>query len=147
MKKIISIFLILFSAFLIAQPPHQQSPPEKRMERMNKLTAEQQATLWSKKMTLELDLNDTQEQQVYALVLSKANTHKKRRANRPKKRPNSEEMYQMQVDLLEEKIAMKKAMKSILTPEQYGLWEKSQKKKELMKKKHLKGKKKQKNKH
>ncbi len=48
MKKIISIFLILFSAFLIAQPP-QQSPPEKRMERMNKLTAEQQATLWSKK--------------------------------------------------------------------------------------------------
>jgi Spy/CpxP family protein refolding chaperone len=146
MKKIISIFLILFSAFLIAQPP-QQSPPEKRMERMNKLTAEQQATLWSKKMTLELDLNDTQEQQVYALVLSKANTHKKRRANRPKKRPNSEEMYQMQVDLLEEKIAMKKAMKSILTPEQYGLWEKSQKKKELMKKKHLKGKKKQKIKH
>lgn len=147
MKKIISIFLILFSAFLIAQPPHQQSPPEKRMERMNKLTAEQQATLWSKKMTLELDLNDTQEQQVYALVLSKANTHKKRRANRPKKRPNSEEMYQMQVDLLEEKIAMKKAMKSILTTEQYGLWEKSQKKKELMKKKHLKGKKKQKIKH
>ena len=123
MKKIISIFLILFSAFLIAQPP-QQSPPEKRMERMNKLTAEQQATLWSKKMTLELDLNDTQEQQVYALVLSKANTHKKRRANSPKERPNSEEMYQMQVDLLEEKIAMKKAMKSILTPEQYGLWEK-----------------------
>jgi Spy/CpxP family protein refolding chaperone len=117
------------------------------MERMNKLTAEQQATLWSKKMTLELDLNDTQEQQVYALVLSKANTHKKRRANRPKERPNSEEMYQMQVDLLEEKIAMKKAMKSILTPEQYGLWEKSQKKKELMKKKHLKGKKKQKIKH
>jgi Spy/CpxP family protein refolding chaperone len=128
MKKIISIFLILFSAFLIAQPPHQQSPPEKGME-------------------LELDLNDTQEQQVYALVLSKANTHKKRRANRPKERPNSEEMYQMQVDLLEEKIAMKKAMKSILTPKQYGLWEKSQKKKELMKKKHLKGKKKQKIKH
>ncbi|MGB0479976.1 MAG: hypothetical protein ACPGHD_03940 [Flavobacteriaceae bacterium] len=147
MKKIISIFLILFSAFLIAQPPHQQSPPEKRMERMNKLTAEQQATLWSKKMTLELDLNDTQEQQVYTLVLSKANTHKKRRANRPKKRPNSDEMYQMQVNLLEEKIAMKKAMKSILTTEQYGLWEKSQKKKELMKKKHLKGKKKQKIKH
>lgn len=146
MKKIISIFLILFSAFLIAQPP-QQSPPEKRMERMNKLTAEQQATLWSKKMTLELDLNDTQEQQLYALVLNKANTYKKRRANRLKERPNSEEKYQMQVDLLEEKIAMKKAMKSILTPEQYGLWEKSQKKKELMKKKHLKGKKKQKIKH
>ena len=147
MKKIISIFLILFSAFLIAQPPHQQSPPEKGMERMNKLTAEQQATLWSKKMTLELDLNDTQEQQLYALVLNKANNYKKRRANRLKERPNSEEKYQMQVDLLEEKIAMKKAMKSILTAEQYGLWEKSQKKKELMKKKHLKGKKKQKNKH
>ncbi|MDA8531508.1 hypothetical protein N9K44_01300 [Flavobacteriaceae bacterium] len=147
MKKIISIFLLLFSAFIIAQPPHQQSAPEKRMERMNKLTAEQQAKLWSKKMTLELDLNDTQEQQVYALALNKANTHKKRRANRPKERPNSEEMYQMQVDLLEEKIAMKKAMKSILTPEQYGLWEKSQKKKELMKKKHLKGEKKQKNKY
>ena len=147
MKKIISIFLLLFSGFLMAQPPHQQSPPEKRMERMNKLTAEQQATLWSKKMTLELDLNDTQEQQLYALVLNKANTHKKRRANRLKERPNSEEKYQMQVDLLEEKIAMKKAMKSILTAEQYGLWEKSQKKKELMKKKHLKGKKKQKIKH
>ncbi len=97
-------------------------------------------------MTLELDLNDTQEQQVYALVLSKANTHKKRRANRPKERPNSEEKYQMQVDLLEEKIAMKKAMKSILTTEQYGLWEKSQKKR-AYEKKHLKGKKKQKIKH
>ena len=49
MKKIISIFLILFSAFLIAQPPHQQSPPEKRMERMNKLTAEQQEELKKKR--------------------------------------------------------------------------------------------------
>ena len=48
----------------------------------------------------------------------------------------------MKVDQLDEKIAMKKAMKSILTSEQFEIWKKKTKKKGHMKKKHLEQKKK-----
>jgi hypothetical protein len=142
MKTILSVLVLLISFSVVGQPPHEGVKREKRMEKMKKMTPEQQATLWSKKMTLELDLNESQQEQVHALILNKVNKQKERRANRPKERPSDTEIYQMKVNQLDEKIAMKKAMKSILTPAQFEIWEKKTKKKEHMKRKHLEQKKK-----
>ena len=142
MRTILSVLVLLISFSAVGQPPHEGQKGEKRMEKMKKMTPEQQATLWSKKMTLELDLNESQQEQVHALILNKVNKQKERRANRPKERPSDTEIYQMKVNQLDEKIAMKKAMKSILTPAQFEIWEKKTKKKEHMKRKHLEQKKK-----
>ncbi len=142
MRTILSVLVLLISFSAVGQPPHEGQKREKRMEKMKKMTPEQQATLWSKKMTLELDLNESQQEQVHALILNKVNKQKERRANRPKERPSDTEIYQMKVNQLDEKIAMKKAMKSILTPAQFEIWEKKTKKKEHMKRKHLEQKKK-----
>ena len=142
MRTILSVLVLLISFSVVGQPPHEGVKREKRMEKMKKMTPEQQATLWSKKMTLELDLNEAQQEQVHALILNKVNKQKERRANRPKERPSDTEIYQMKVNQLDEKIAMKKAMKSILTPAQFEIWEKKTKKKEHMKRKHLEQKKK-----
>lgn len=142
MRTILSVLVILISFSAAGQPPHEGTKREKRMEKMKNMTPEQQATLWSKKMTLELDLNESQQEQVYALILNKVNKQKERRANRPKERPGDAKLYQMKVEQLDEKIAMKKAMKSILTSEQFEIWEKKTKKKEHIKRKHLQQKKK-----
>lgn len=136
MKTILSVLVMIIGFSAIGQPPHAGTKGEKRMEKIKNMTPEQHATLWSKKMTLELDLNESQQKQVYDLVLNKANNQKKRRTNRPKERPSDTELYQMKVDQLDEKIAMKKSMKSILTPAQYEIWEDKTKQRELMKKKH-----------
>lgn len=142
MKTILSVLVLLISFSATGQPPHEGIKREKRMENIKNMTPEQHATLWSKKMTLELDLNESQQEQVYDLILNKVNKQKERRANRPKERPSDTELYQMKVDRLDEKIAMKKAMKSILNSEQFEIWERKTKKKEQLKKKHLEHKKK-----
>jgi len=145
MKTIFSVLVLLISFSAVGQPPHEGIKREKRMENIKNMTPEQQATLWTKKMTLELDLNESQQEQVHDLILNKVNKQRERRANRPKERPSDTEIYQMKVDQLDEKIAMKKAMKSILNSEQFEIWEKKTKKKEHMKRKHLEQKKKYKN--
>ena len=82
-------------------------------------------------MTLELDLNETQQDQMYALILEKAKTRDKRFKNLPKERPNKEQIYKMEVDRLDQEIAMKKSLKSILTERQLELWELIENKKSL----------------
>ena len=129
------MLLIGISSFA-QQPPHKRllehgTHPSQRMEKMKALSPEQEATLWSKKMTLELDLNETQQDQMYALILEKAKTRDKRFKNLPKERPNKEQIYKMEVDRLDQEIAMKKSLKSILTERQLELWELIENKKSL----------------
>ena len=63
MKSILKILVLLFSLTVFAQQPPRQMDsergkrPNNRMQAMKALTPEQEATLWTKKMTLELDLN------------------------------------------------------------------------------------------
>ena len=61
MKSILKILVFLFSVSVFAQQPPRQMDsergkrPNNRMQSMKALTPEQEATLWTKKMTLELD--------------------------------------------------------------------------------------------
>ena len=129
--------MLLFGISSFAQqPPHERLPergthPNQRMEKMKALSPEQEATLWSKKMTLKLDLNETQQDQMYALILEKAQARDQRFKNLRKERPTKEQIYKMEVDRLDQEIAMKKALKSILTERQLERWELMENKKSL----------------
>lgn len=129
MKSILKILVLLFSLTVFAQQPPRQMDSERgkrsnnRMQAMKALTPEQEATLWTKKMTLELDLNQNQQDQIYALILGKTKKIKLRMENKPEERPSKEEVYNMHISRLDEAIAMKESLKKILNDYQFAQWE------------------------
>jgi hypothetical protein len=129
MKSILKILILLFSISVFAQQPprgidsDRGKRPNPRMQEMKTMTPEQSATLWSKKITLELDLNQNQQDQLYALILEKTKKMKSRMENKPKDRPSQKHIYKMQVARLDEEIAMKKSLKTILSDDQFNQWE------------------------
>ena len=97
---------------------------------MKNLTPEQMATLQTKKMTLALDLNESQQSKIKSILTADAKTRKskmeayKARKEEGKKEMTAEEKYALQNERLDYQIARKKEMKSILTPEQFEKYEK-----------------------
>ena len=149
MKSILKILVLLFSLTVFAQQPPRQMDsergkrPNNRMQAMKALTPEQEATLWTKKMTLELDLNKNQQDQMYALILGKTKKIKLRMENKPKEHPSKEEIYNMHISRLDEAIAMKESLKNILNDDQFAQWElmknnKSSKTKDIKKRSKMK---------
>lgn len=149
MKYILKILVLLFSLSVFAQQPprgmgsERGKLPNNRMQAMKALTPEQEATLWTKKMTLELDLNQNQQDQMYALILGKTKKIKLRMENKPKERPSKEEIYNMHISRLDEAIAMKESLKKILNDDQFAQWElmknkKSSKTKDIKKRSKMK---------
>mgnify|MGYP003651173584 FL=1 len=131
MKKVI-LSIVLFIGFnTIAQK-----------REMKEINPEQFATLSTKRMTLDLDLNESQQTKIYQLNLENANArkskmeaHKKAMENGQTKKMTSDDRYAMQNEILDHKIAQKKKMKSILSSEQFEKWEKMNKKRMGMYKK------------
>ena len=121
------MLLLGISSFAQQQPQVKLLEPKKHlnqnMEKMKEMSPEQEATLWTKKMTLELDLNETQQDQMYALILEKAKTRDQRLDKLPKESPTEVQIFEMEVYRLDQKIAMKEALKSILTKKQFERWE------------------------
>ena len=149
MKYILKILVLLFSLSVFAQQPPRQMDsergkrPNNHMQAKKALTPEQEATLWTKKMTLELDLNKNQQDQMYALILGKTKKIKLRMENKPKERPSKEEIYNMHISRLDEAIAMKESLKKILNDDQFAKWElmknkKSSKTKDIKKRSKMK---------
>ena len=140
------ISIILFSlcfSTMAQQNPGRKNPDwgyksKDKINQKDKLTAEQQATLHSKQMTLDLDLNKNQEQQIYSLILNKMVRQKKLKKNKQKIPSTQSEKYEMKLEFLEEQILMKKTMKSILSEKQYNQWVKISNKKRNSKKPHKK---------
>jgi len=127
MKKVCTLALLLIGATVMAQEVQKGH----HRAAMKDLTPEQMATLHTKKMTLALDLNESQQQQVHELSLENAKLRKvkmeERKAKKESgesKKPTSEERYVRQLERLDQQIAHKAEMKSILSPEQYEKWEK-----------------------
>jgi len=129
MKKIAIVVLMLVGVTALAQRGGRAD----RGNNMKGLTPEQVATLQTKKMTLTLDLNAAQQEQIKALNLENAKMRKAKMANRKAqkeaseaKKPTSEERYAMANDRLDHQIAHKAKMKEILSEEQFTKWEKMQ---------------------
>ncbi|NMH89746.1 hypothetical protein [Flavivirga algicola] len=131
MRKLTVIVIALISIQAIAQTERRDRP--ERAQKMNNLSAEEMATLKTKKMTLFLDLNESQQIEVQKINLENATLRKKmmeerkaRRANGTSQRPTKEERLKMENARLDHKIAMKAKMKKILDKDQYARWEKAQ---------------------
>ena len=131
MKKIFLIALALISLQAIAQEPKKEGRKNHNKMMMN-LSAEEAATLQTKKMTLHLDLDESQQAKIKNINLQNATKRKAMMAVRKAKKesgsaqkPTQEERYAMANAKLDHKIAMKAKMKDILNKEQYAKWEKA----------------------
>ena len=126
MKKLVglTVIVLLFSLTISAQQKQERS------HRGADFTSEQKTTLMAKKMTLALDLDKTQETEVYKLMMENAEERQAAMAKIKKRKesgtkPTNDEKFEMQNNRLDKMIAHKTAMKKILSKEQFEKWEKS----------------------
>lgn len=142
MKKLIVALILLMGFTATAQRGQERSHKEK-------MSLEQRANLHTKKMTLALDLTQSQQGQVQTLNLknakmreTKLEERKARKESDDTKRSSSEERYAMQMGRLDYQIAQKAQMKKILSKEQMEKWEKmaihKKRKRQKKKKEHRK---------
>ncbi|AFL81166.1 hypothetical protein Aeqsu_1685 [Aequorivita sublithincola DSM 14238] len=120
MKKVLIIFMALATFAVNAQNKNSEKR-ENRKELKANLTPEQKADLKTKKMTLALDLNTSQQQKLKQLILKTENDKTETRQNR--KEMTSLQKYETKSAGLDRQIALKKEMKEILTTEQLTKWE------------------------
>ncbi|MFK7781027.1 hypothetical protein [Psychroserpens sp.] len=121
MKKLMMIAIAFLTLSVTAQDK------KNKKDFLKDLSAEEIATLKTKKMTLELDLTESQQLKIKSLILEEANHRKQQKAKFEEKkkdeRPSKEERFTKANERLDRKIELKKQMKSILNDEQYKKWE------------------------
>jgi hypothetical protein len=123
MKKVFIMAMVLLTFAMSAQ----ENRSEKNGWRNNDsdMTPEQTAALKTKKMTLLLDLNENQQKEMNKVHLKNSIKKKENLQNRKDKDElTADEKYQIKANSLDDKIALKKEVKSILNKEQYSAWEK-----------------------
>lgn len=130
-------FLILAMVFMTLNNFAQ----DKRKEHLNKpdFTPEQLATLKSKQLALELNLDESQRQKIYELNLDQVNQRKSKReefknTKNQGERPSSDERFNIQNRRLDEALAHKAEMKGILNKAQFEKWEKGMNRKTMKRK-------------
>jgi protein CpxP len=119
--------MIIFMALTTFAITAQNKNPERKEQRnqlMENLTPEQRVELHTKKMTLDLNLNEAQQAKVSQVLLERL----KNNPERPEKRKEmtDSQKFEAKNKMLDNRIAMKKSMKEILTEEQFIKWEKNQ---------------------
>lgn len=126
MKKLVMVLVVLvgFSAYA------QQIPKINAKGIENQFTAEQNASLKSKRMALHLDLNSNQQTQVYNLILRQEQDLVKFKSEMKKdleygKQPTS---FNRMNKVLDTKLVFQNELKIILTPAQFQVWKESAKK-------------------
>ena len=134
MKKLILIALALFALQVSAQDEHKGKHKKgERAKKMMNISAEEMATLQTKKLTLALDLSESQQSKIQEINLENATKRKEMMAKRKAKKesgeakkPTDKERLAMANARLDHKIAEKSKMKDILNDEQYAKWVKHQ---------------------
>jgi len=146
MKKLIIIALAFIGLQATAQRNQGGPKNHDRGDKMMTLTPEEMATLQTKKMTLELDLDEGQQSKILKINLENAINRKakmdERKANKESEnteKPSKEDRVKMMNDMLDHKIAEKAKMKKILNADQYEKWVKSQEKRDHKKRGGKKG--------
>lgn len=134
MKNLLLIALSFFTLNAMSQE-HQNGERRAKAKKIAKeMSAEDMASLKSKKMTLHLDLSEAQQKQVYNLILGEAQHRKQKMTERKAKKENKKELskddyVKLQNERLDQQIAFKAKMKTILTEAQYEKFEKMKPKK------------------
>jgi hypothetical protein len=125
MKKLVMAILLMAGISGVAQDKEMRG----KREAIKNFTPEQVATLQTKRMTLVLDLNESQQAKMKSMLTVDATTRKaKMEALEARKEEGGkmtpDEKFTMQNERLDHKIARKNEMKSLLTENQYTKWEK-----------------------
>lgn len=135
MKKLMTVVLLTIGMMVQAQEQDRTQKREYKKEHKKEMfkkrgahmTPEQRAELQTKRMTLSMDLNAKQQQEIKAFLITQ---HQKRQAFIEKvkaeksKDSNHENLrFEMQKQHLDQKIERKEAFKKILNAEQFATWE------------------------
>ena len=130
MKKVILLVVLVAGFTAMAQKGERGNRGD-----FNNMSAEQMATLQTKRMTLDLNLTEAQQSKIQALNVENAKKRKakmeerkalKDAAERPAR--TSDEQYAMRAERLDAAIAHKSELKKILSTEQFEQWEMHHKK-------------------
>ncbi|MCL6273641.1 hypothetical protein M3P19_06445 [Muricauda sp. 2012CJ35-5] len=127
MKKLVMALFLLVAIGATAQKHGKRFGKEMKAD----MTAEQLATLHTKKMTLTLDLTEGQQRQIMEINLAKAVEMKTKRAEIKAKKesgdwqkPTADERFEIENARLDRQIAHHQQMKEVLTEDQYKTWKK-----------------------
>jgi len=126
MKKLI-IAVVLVVGMTAFSQNRKEMGKRSDMPNMEKLSPEQRNQLMLKKMTLELDLNAKQQEQVGQIIAEQSAKREAMRTERmarkeSSEKPTADERFAMKNKMLDEQIIMKNKMKNILSPEQFEKW-------------------------
>lgn len=140
MKKLVVALLMVVSMTAYAQQrPNRNTADRPNKERMADLSPQQRAELRTKRMTLHLNLTESQQKKVQKLnETMETNREKTRLDPEARKSMTQEERYAHKNARLDEEIAFKRQLKEILTEDQFATFEKSRRHKEEWSKKHSK---------
>nr|WP_315231880.1 hypothetical protein [uncultured Flavobacterium sp.] len=124
MKKLFIAALLVVGMTSFAQ--EKKARPERA--KMEQMTPEQRNQLHLKKMTLELDLNVSQQKEMSKIIAEQSAKREAKMAERKAtkdsvKKLTSDEIFAKKSKMLDEQIVMKERVKKILTPEQYKKWD------------------------
>ena len=125
MKKLALIVLLVVGLSTYAQEGKKQ---ERQGAERERLSPEQRNQLQLKKMTLDLNLNESQQKEI-AKILEEQSAKRQAematfKANKDKGvKPTAEERFAMKNRKLDEAIAVKAKVQKVLTPEQFKKWE------------------------
>ncbi|NND79159.1 MAG: hypothetical protein HKN53_04615 [Maribacter sp.] len=130
MKKVLVLVMLMAGFTAMAQKGERGHRGD-----FKDLSAEQMATLHTKKMTLDLDLTEAQQSKIKAFHLEKFKNRKAKMEKRQAQKDTSErpkltsdEKYALRLERLDAAIAHKAELKKILSTEQFEKWEKHHKK-------------------
>jgi protein CpxP len=123
MKKLMVMALLMVGITIFAQERNRKQ----QGNQMEQFTPEQRSELQVKKLTLELDLNESQQRDIKAFIAdknTKMEAHRTAMKAMKEKgtKPTSDERFAMKSKMLDEQIATKKRMEKILNPKQLEKW-------------------------
>lgn len=125
MKKLFIAALLVVGMTSFAQ--ERKARPERA--KMEQMTPEQRNQLHLKKLTLELDLNASQQKEMSKIIAEQSAKREAKMAERKatkdsdKKQLTSDELFAKKSKMLDEQIVMKERMKKILSADQYKKWD------------------------
>ena len=126
MKKVFIVAVLTIGLNSFAQD-RKERPSREKMEQM---TPEQRNQLMVKKMTLDLDLNTKQQDQIGKIIAEQSAKREAMKAERKAKMEDAKaDRFEMANKMMDDQIEMKNKMKSILSADQYTKWESQREKK------------------
>ncbi|MDC6365708.1 MULTISPECIES: hypothetical protein [Flavobacteriaceae] len=141
MKRLAVALMLLTTVGVMAQ--RHEGRQMREVEKMD-MTAEQMATLHTKKLTLALDLSQAQQNQIMQISLEDAEARKSKWEEVKVKKeggewtkPTPDERFEMENARLDRQIAHQQKMKEVLSDEQYQTWKKMKHRKAMYSKKKM----------